>query len=217
MAFDVAEESTETLLPLVGAGVPCPAGQVLESVLAVGVKDAFGVVGALRGDPRAELVAIDRVGLRDAGVTVAFDVVEESTETLLPPGGVGVPCPAGQVFESALAIGVKGAFGVVVALPYDPLPELVAIDRVGLRDAGVTVAFDVIQESAETLLPLVGAGVPCPAGQVLESALAIGVKGAFAVAVALHYRPTDRAGSHRACRTAGRGRHRGVRRSAEVG
>ena len=43
-----------------------------------------------------------------------------------------------------MAVGVKGAFGVAWALRRDPLTELVAIDRVGLRDAGVTVAFDVV-------------------------------------------------------------------------
>ena len=90
-----------------------------------------------------------------------------------------LPCPAGQVRESALAIGVKGAFGVHAPLCKDPMTETVAIDGVGLRDAGVTVAFDVVLESAETLLPPVGAGIPGPAGQVRESALAIGVKGAL--------------------------------------
>ena len=87
----------------------------------------------------------------------------------------------GSSWSRLFAVGVKGAFGVVVALHGDPLTERVAIDRVGRRDAGVTVAFDVVAESAETLLPLVGVGVPCPAGQVLESVLAVGVKGAFGV------------------------------------
>ena len=40
---------------------PCPAGQVLESPLAVGVKDALGVVDVLLHDPYTNLVAIDRV------------------------------------------------------------------------------------------------------------------------------------------------------------
>lgn len=44
------------------------------------------------------------------------------------------------------------------ALIVDPPAEVVAIDRVGLRHAGIGVAFDVFQESAETFLPLVGAG-----------------------------------------------------------
>jgi hypothetical protein len=47
-----------------------PAGQVLESVCAIGVKGAFVALAALRLDPRTELVAIT---LWDAGVTVAFD------------------------------------------------------------------------------------------------------------------------------------------------
>ena len=150
--------------------------------MAVGVKDALGVSGALLADPCAELVAIDLVGHRDPGVTVAFDVVQKSAERLLPLLGEGVPCPAGQFLESALAVGVKGASGVVDALVCDPPTEPVAIDLVGRRDPGVTVAFDVVQESAEPLLPLVGEGVPCPAGQGLESALAVGVKGASGVA-----------------------------------
>ena len=153
----------------------------VESAFAVGVKGAFGVEGALLIDPLTKPVAIDRVGPRDAGVTVAFDVVLESAETLLPLVGVGSHVQPGRSCESALAVGVKGAFGVAVALRVDPHTERVAIDGVGPRDAGVTVAFDVVQESAETLLPLVGAGVPGPAGQVLESALAVGVKGALGV------------------------------------
>ena len=114
--FDVVEESAETLLPLVGEEVPCPARQLLESVLAVSVKGAFGVIAALTVDPRAEPVAIDRVSLRHPCVTVAFHVVEESGETLLPLVGEGVPCPARQVLESLFAVSVKGAPVVVVAL-----------------------------------------------------------------------------------------------------
>ena len=77
-----------------------------------------------------------------------------------------------------MAVGVKAACKVRVALPTDPCTELVAVHRVGLRDAGVTVAFHVVQQSAETFLPQVGACLPCPTGQVLESLLAVGVKGA---------------------------------------
>ena len=168
VAFDIVQESAETLLPPVGAGIPGPAGQVRESALAIGVKGAFGAVDALPTDPPTERVAIERVALWDAGVTVASDVVQQPAETLLPPVGVGVPCPAGQVLESAFAIGVKPAFRMERALYYDPLTERVAIDRVKVWDAGVTVAFDIVQESAETGLPLVGLGVPRPAGQVLE-------------------------------------------------
>ncbi len=68
----------------------------------------------------AELVAIDRVGLRDAGVTVALDVVQESAETLLPPVGDRVPGPAGQILKSALAIGVESASGAEAALVCGP-------------------------------------------------------------------------------------------------
>ena len=42
---------------------------------------------ALRIDPRAEPVAIDRVGHRDAGVTVAFDKPFQHPERELPGGG----------------------------------------------------------------------------------------------------------------------------------
>ena len=79
-------------------------------------------------------------------------------------------------------MGVEGAIGVVPALNVDPLPERVAVERVSHRDAGVTMAFDVFQEPLEALLPLVGTEVPRPAGQLLESAFAIGVKGAYGVA-----------------------------------
>ena len=59
-----------------------------------------------------------------------------------------------------LAVGVKAAFGVLGALIADPHTELVAIDCGGQRDAGLTMAFDVAQQSAKTLLPLVGEEVP---------------------------------------------------------
>jgi hypothetical protein len=87
-----------------------------------------------------------------------------------------------------LAIDLKGASGVVVALRLDPGTERVAIDHVGLRDAGVTVAFYVVQGAAETLLPLVDR-VPRPAGQVLESALTVDIKAAFGVHPALNGDP----------------------------
>jgi hypothetical protein len=76
-----------------------------------------------------------------------------------------------------LAIGVKGAFGVEAALHVDPLTEPIAIDCVAVWDAGVPMDFDIVLESAETLLPHVGPGVPCPAVQPLEAVFAIGVKG----------------------------------------
>ena len=97
-----------------------PAGRVLKSMLAVGVKGAFGILGALLGDPRAEPIAFDLVGHRDSGMMVVFDILQQSGETLLRTVGAGVPCPAGQVFESAFAIGVKGAFGILFALLHDP-------------------------------------------------------------------------------------------------
>lgn len=127
--------------------------------------------------------------MRDAGVTVAFDVFHEPAEALLPLVGEGVPFPAGQVMEPVFAVGIKGAVGMEVALRDHPLTEPIAIDRVGHWDAGVTVAFDVVLESAETLLPLVSAGIPCPAGQPLESAFAVSLKGAFAVELALRTDP----------------------------
>ena len=42
----------------------------------------------------------------------------------------------------------------------DPTTEGVAIDGVGLGGAGVAVSFDVVQESAEILLPPVDVRVP---------------------------------------------------------
>jgi ABC-type glycerol-3-phosphate transport system substrate-binding protein len=58
--------------------------------------------------------------------------------------------------------------------PVDPTTGWVAIDREGRGDAGVTVAFDVVHESAETLLPLVG---------LRAEALAADVRGAGLVYV----------------------------------
>jgi hypothetical protein len=98
--------------------------------LAVGVKGSFSAPGALLHDPSTEPVAIDFVRRRDTGVRVAFDVVEESAEILLPRGGTSAPCPAGKLLESVFAIGVKSSFGVCVALVGDPLTEPVTIDLV---------------------------------------------------------------------------------------
>src|ERR1700737_3029095 len=104
-----------------------------------------GGTGVAHRPTHTERVAIDRIGLRDAGVPVAFDVVLESAETLPPIVNAGIPYPAGQLLEPAFAVGVKGAFvGVPNALGYDPCTELVAIDHVALRDAGLTVAFEVV-------------------------------------------------------------------------
>ena len=185
VAFDICLELVETLLPQVGFGVPCPAGHVLESAFAIGLKGALTMVSALRTGPHAKLIAADRAGHRHAGITLVLDVFDESAEPFLPLVGLGVPCPAGQVLKSAFAIVVNDAFGVLVALNADPLTELVTIDLVGHRNPRVTVVLDVFHEAAETLLPLIDERVPCPAGQVLEAAFRLGVKAAFGVAVAL--------------------------------
>ena len=99
---------------------------------------------ALLRDPRTEPVAIVGVAERDAGVTVAFDVVQESAEALLPLGGVRVPCPAGQLLEFAFAVGVEGAFVVPLALRRDPLAEVVPrVVDVPLWDSGTMECFDI--------------------------------------------------------------------------
>jgi hypothetical protein len=77
----------ETFLPQVGDCVPCPAGQVLESAFAIGLKGAFGMENALLTDPSAKLKAIDAVVPRDSCVTMAFDVVQKSAEPFLLPVG----------------------------------------------------------------------------------------------------------------------------------
>ena len=75
----------------------------------------------------------------------------------------------------AVTIRVKSSSGAEGALVADPVTELVAVLVLVLRrDASVTVAFDVVQESAETFLPLSGDSVPGPAGQFLKPMLAIG-------------------------------------------
>ena len=173
VAFDVTQELTEAVFPLCCNGVPCPTGQFLESVFAVGVKGAFGVAMTLHGDPLTELVAIDRVRMRDAGVTVVFDVTHELAEALLPQVGAWGPCPPGQMLESAFLIGLKGASVVAATLDGDPLTELVAIDRVAHWDERVTVAFDVTQELAKAVLPLGCHGDPCPAWQGFKPVFAV--------------------------------------------
>jgi hypothetical protein len=76
-----------------------------------------------------------------------------------------------------------------VALRVDPHAEVEAIHLVGQRDAGVTVTFDVVQEPAETLLPLVGVRAPRPVLQVLKPVFAVGLKSVFRVVDALPVDP----------------------------
>ena len=78
-----------------------------------------------------------------------------------------------------MAVGVKGAFLVALTLTTGPPTEPIAIDGIGLRDVGAAVVFDVVEESAEFLLPVVGGEIPCPAGQFVKPVLTVGVKGAF--------------------------------------
>jgi hypothetical protein len=86
------------------------------AALRVGVggqrQGAFCVVGPLRVHPRAEVVAISRVARRDTGVAMALDILQESGETLLPLPSNGIPCPAWQLFQSVLAVGLKDALDV---------------------------------------------------------------------------------------------------------
>jgi hypothetical protein len=100
-------------------------------------------------------------------------------------GPRGIPRPARQVLKSALAVRVKDAFAVPGPLLAHPETQVEAIDLVGLGDSGVTLAFDVAQEMAETLLPTIGECVPGPARRLLESPLALGVEGAVFMFTAL--------------------------------
>ncbi len=153
VAVDVFQEPLETLLPLDFDGVPHPAWNVLESTLAINLKSACGITGALFGDPATEWISVDFVQRRDEGIILALNVFQESLEPFLPLGCAGTPCPVREILESLLAISLKSACGIDTALSFDPQTELVAIDRVALRDAGVTVEFDVVQEPAEAFLP----------------------------------------------------------------
>jgi hypothetical protein len=51
------------------------------------------------------------------------------------------------------------------------------------------MSFDVLLESAETVFPLIGGGVPFPTRKFLESALAVGVERSSPVLNALHPDP----------------------------
>lgn len=94
-------------------------------------------------------------------------------------------CPARQVPESALAFGLKQTVAEATPLGHNPPTEPVAINRVKGRDAGVTLFFDVLEEFAESVLPFVGLGVPCPPGQGSESMLVLRLKCAFVAVGAL--------------------------------
>lgn len=72
-----------------------------------------------------------------------------------------------------LAFGVKTAFGVIPPLPYDPPTELVVIDGIRRRDAGVTMAFDVLLQHSVRELP--GGGALLDEAHI-ESAGEIGVE-----------------------------------------
>src|SRR5271156_82825 len=80
VVLDEVQQSREPVLPLVGLGGPCPAGQLSESTLTVSLKAAFRVQEALRNDPLAEPETIDDAGRRDAGMTVVIDVAQEHPE-----------------------------------------------------------------------------------------------------------------------------------------
>jgi hypothetical protein len=80
--------------------------------------DVFRVPHALRVDPLPELVTIDNVGLRDAGVTEAFDVVEESAKALLPPSETSVRCFTVRTFgRSRGCVSVTARRRPVAAIP----------------------------------------------------------------------------------------------------
>ena len=122
-----------------------------ESTLAVGIEFLFCVKAVLAMDPCAELVAVNRVGVRDASVPMLFDV-------LLGVGGI--PCPPRQLFEPALPIGAKS--GAPVTLRDDPLAERIAMEHFGGRDASAAISVDgtrarpccSVQAPAYQLLPV---------------------------------------------------------------
>jgi hypothetical protein len=64
----------------------------------------------VRIDPRSECVAVDDVGERDAGVTIAVHVVLELAEALLPLVGVKIPFPRRQLRESVLTVNSRTPF-----------------------------------------------------------------------------------------------------------
>jgi hypothetical protein len=61
------------------------------------------------------------------------------------------------VLEPTLPFGVSGSSGIVAALFFNPHSESVFFAHVGDRDWCVTMAFDVVQKSAEPFLLPVGA------------------------------------------------------------
>ena len=151
--FDVRDEPGETLLPLVGDWIPGPAGQLLKPPFAFGLESAFSAEAAYILDPLTQPVAVDGVRRGNAGVTVAFDVVQQLAEAFLPLVSTGVPCPAGQGQESALPVEVKCAIGVQCALVDDPHTEPIAIDGVRRGNASVAMLCDESLQQPEPELP----------------------------------------------------------------
>ena len=135
----------------------------------------FAVVGTLaRSDPRADRSshrssrdAWDEV--RDRG---ARRRLQQSVETLLPPGGQWRPTPSrvssGEAaFRGRASRMPSGCWRMLLG---GPPTEPVATDRVGRRGTQASPwYFDVCPGAAETVLPLVGVWVPGPARQVLKS------------------------------------------------
>jgi hypothetical protein len=74
-------------------------------VLAYQILRWFWFGEELRVDPHAELVAVDRVGQRNAGVTVAFEIAEELPETLATFPAMKLSCRALTVFSQYWAPG----------------------------------------------------------------------------------------------------------------
>ena len=79
---------------------------------------------------------------------------------------VSIPRPSGvEPLQPRLAVCIQFAFAVKDALINHPSAKQVAVCRLVRRpDSGVTVVFDEVAQVTERLLPLIGAGFPCPGG-----------------------------------------------------
>ena len=165
MNLDIVQEPPKPLLPLLGMGIPGPAGEVLESTFTIRVQDVLS--SPLIADPLTELEILHHEIARNGGVTVVPGVVRESTESLLPCLCPRTPDPTAQFLQAAFAVSFKGSFCIPAALCIHPQAQRIAVDYIGLRDAGITVVIDIGSEPPEPFLPPVRYRVPRPTGQRL--------------------------------------------------
>jgi hypothetical protein len=107
LALNELTKKTKTLLPLVCARVPTPAGNGFESENQVAWKLPFGMSASLRSNPLAQSELVFHVFLWDARVALALNELAEETKALFPLFCKHVPRPTGKCFETVFSVGTN--------------------------------------------------------------------------------------------------------------